>query len=161
MNIRFLIPWVALLGLIAAGGCSKAYETTVATNSYAPVDFPAFHTFAHSGMKDRGLEIPASDNKSPLRTRVKEMVNEQLVAKGLRQVGLEESPDMLVHLVYGVYDADKYRESVLTVNLAESSQKKPVWRAVIRQRVGASLEKNFEMVQKGLAKAFKDYPQSK
>jgi len=160
MNIRFLILWMAV-GLLAAGGCSKAYETTVVTNSYSSADFSAFHTFAHSGMKDRGLEIPASDNKSPLRTRVKEMVNEQLVAKGLRQVGLEDSPDLLVHLVFGVYDADKLRESILTVNLAESSQKKPVWRAVIREKAGDNLEKNFEMINKGLAKAFKDYPPAK
>jgi hypothetical protein len=158
MNIRFLIPWVALLGLIAAGGCSKAYETTVATNSYASADFSAFHTFAFSGMTDRGLEIPASDNKSPLRARIKEMVNEQLSAKGLRQVALEDNPDLLVHLLFGVYEADKYNESTLVVNLAESSQKKLVWRAVIRETVGTSLEKNFEVVKKGLAKAFKDYP---
>lgn len=160
MNIRFLIPWLAV-GLLAAGGCSKAYETTVATNSYGSPDFSTFHTFAHSGMRDRGLDIPASDNKSPLRTRVKEMVNEQLVAKGLRQVGLEDSPDLLVHLIFGVNEADKYKESALAVSLAESSQKKPVWRAVIRVTVGDSLEKNFEMFKKGLAKAFKDYPQSK
>jgi len=160
MNIRFLILWLAV-GLFTAGGCSKAYETTVVTNSYGSPDFSAFHTFAHSGMRDRGLEIPASDNKSPLRTRVKEMVNEELVAKGLRQVGLEDSPDLLVHLAFGVYEADKYRESALTVNLAESSQKKPVWRAVIREKVGDNLEKNFEMFKKGLAKAFKDYPPAK
>ena len=160
MNVRFLILCLAV-GLLAAGGCSKAYETTVVTNSYGSPDFSAFHTFAHSGMRDRGLEIPASDNKSPLRTRVKEMVNEQLVAKGLRQVGLEDSPDLLVHLAFGVYEADKYRECALTVNLAESAQKKPVWRAVIREKVGDNLEKNFEMFKKGLAKAFKDYPPAK
>lgn len=160
MNFRFLILWMAV-AIFAAGGCSKAYETTVATNSYQSADFSAFHTFAHSGMKDRGLEIPASDNKSPLRTRVKEMVNEQLAAKGLRQVGLEDSPDLLVHLVFGLYDADKFRESILTVNVTESSQKKLLWRAVIREMVGENLEKNFEAVKKGLAKAFKDYPPAK
>lgn len=160
MNIRFLIPWLAL-GLLAAGACSKAYQTTVVTKSYSSGDFSAFHTFAHSGMRDRGLDIPASDNKSPLRTRVKEMVNEELVAKGLRQVNLEDSPDLLVHLVFGMNEADKYQESVLVVNLSESSNKKLVWRAVIRGTVGASLEKNFEMIKKGLAKAFKDYPPAK
>ena len=59
MNVRFLILCLAV-GLLAAGGCSKAYETTVVTNSYGSPDFSAFHTFAHSGMRDRGLEIPAS-----------------------------------------------------------------------------------------------------
>ena len=160
MHIRFLIPWLAL-GLLAAGGCSKAYQIKVLTDSNPSAEFSAFHTFAHSGMTDRGREIAASDNKSPLRVRVKEMVNEQLAAKGLRQVGLEDRPDLLVHLFFGVQDADKYQEATLIVNLAESSQKKLVWRAVIRETVGDNLEKNFEMVDKGVAKAFKDYPPAK
>ncbi|MCM3901862.1 MAG: DUF4136 domain-containing protein, partial [Pyrinomonadaceae bacterium] len=62
---------------------------------------------------------------------------------------------------FGVQDADKYQEATLIVNLAESSEKKLVWRAVIRETVGDSLEKNFEMVNKGVAKAFKDYPPAK
>lgn len=160
MHIRFLILWLAL-GLLAAGGCSKAYEIKVLTDSNPSAEFSAFHTFAHSGMTDRGREIAASDNKSPLRMRVKEMVNEQLAAKGLRQVGLEDRPDLLVHLFFGVQDADKYQEATLIVNLAESSKKKLVWRAVIRETVGDSLEKNFEMVNKGVAKAFEDYPPAK
>jgi len=160
MHIRFLILWLAL-GLLAAGGCSKAYEIKVLTDFNRSAEFSAFHTFAFSGMTDRGREIGASDNKSPLRMRVKEMVNEQLAAKGLRQVGLEDRPDLLVHLFFGVQDADKYQEATLIVNLAESSEKKLVWRAVIRETVGDSLEKNFEMVNKGVAKAFKDYPPAK
>ena len=163
MHIRFLIPWLAL-GLLAAGGCtkSKSYEIEVLTDFNPSAEFSAFHTFAHSGMTDRGIEIAASDNKSPLRMRIKEMVNEQLAAKGLRQVGLEDRPDLLVHLLFGVNDADKkYQEATLIVNLAESSKKKLVWRAVIRETVGDSLEKNFEMVNKGVAKAFKDYPPAK
>lgn len=160
MNIRFLILWLAL-GLLAAGGCSKAYEIKVLTDFNRSAEFSSFHTFAYSGMTDRGLEIGASDNKSPLRMRIKEMVNKQLVAKGLRQVGLEDRPDLLVHLVFGMNDADEYQEATLMVNLAESSKKKMVWQAVITETVGDSLEKNFEMVDKGVAKAFKDYPPAK
>jgi hypothetical protein len=160
MNIRFLIPWLAL-GLLAAGGCSKAYETKVLTDFNQSAEFSAFHTFAFSGMTDRGQEIGPSDNKSPLRMRIKEIVNKQLSAKGLREVGLEGRPDLLVHLLFGVNDADKYKEATLVVNLAESSKKKLVWRAVITETVGDSLEKNFEMVNKGVAKAFKDYPPAK
>ena len=168
MNIRFLILWLAL-GLLAAGGCSKVkkmyedkmYEVKVRTNFEQSADFSSFHTFAHSGMTDRGREIAATDNNSPLRMRIKEIVNKQLVAKELRQVGLEDRPDLLVHLLFGVNDADKYKEATLVVNLAESSKKKRVWQAVITETVGDSLEKNFEMVNKGVAKAFKDYPQAK
>lgn len=160
MNIRFLILWLAL-GLLAAGGCSKAYEIKVLTDFNRSAEFSSFHTFAYSGMTDRGLEIEASDNKSLLRMRIKEIVNKHLVAKGLRQVGLEDRPDLLVHLVFGVNDADEYQEATLMVNLAESSKKKMVWQAVITETVGDDLEKNFEMADKGVAKAFKNYPPAK
>lgn len=168
VNMGLLILWLAL-GLLAAGGCAKlmamyedkSYEIKVRTNFDQSVDFSSFHTFAHSGMTDRGRQIAATDNKSPLRTRVKEIVNKQLVAKELRQVGLEDRPDLLVHLLFGVNEANKYKEATLVVNLAESSQKRRVWQAVIIETVGESLEKNFEMVDKGVAKAFKDYPQAK
>jgi len=139
----------------------------VLTDFNRSAEFSSFHTFAFSGMTDRGQEqeIGASDNKSPLRMRIKEManerVNEQLAAKGLRQVGLEDRPDLLVHLSFGVYDADKYQEATLLVNLAESAKKKMVWQAVIKETLGDSLEKNFEMVNKGVAKAFKGYPPAK
>ena len=61
MNIRFPILWLAL-GLLAAGGCSKLkemyedkrYEVKVRTNFEQSADFSSFHTFAHSGMRDRG-----------------------------------------------------------------------------------------------------------
>ena len=160
MGIRFLILGLAL-GLLAAGGCSKAYEIKVLTDFNRSAEFSAFHTFAFSGMTDRGQEIGASDDTSALRMRIKEIVNKQLAAKGLRQVGLEDHPDLLVHLLFGMYDADKYQEATLMVNLAESSKKKMVWQAVITETVGESSEKNVEMVHKGLAKAFKNYPQAK
>ena len=168
MNIRFLILWLAL-GLLAAGGCSKLkemyedkrYEVKVRTNFEQSADFSSFHTFAHSGMTDRGRKIEATDNNSPLRLRIKEIVNKQLVAKELRQVGLEDRPDLLVHLLLGMNEADKYQEATLVVNLVESSEKKRVWQAVITETVGDNLEKNFEMINKGAAEAFQDYPQAK
>jgi hypothetical protein len=160
INIRFLIASLAL-GLLAVGGCSKANEIKVGTDFNRSLEFSSFHTFAHSGMTDRGIEIGASDNKSPLRNRIKEMVNEQLAVKRLRQVGLEDHPDLLVHLAFAVNEADKFKVATLLVNLAESSKKKMVWRAVITVTMGDSLEKNFDMVNKGVAKAFIDYPPAK
>ncbi|HKC93479.1 MAG TPA: DUF4136 domain-containing protein [Nitrospira sp.] len=159
MHIRFLIAWVAL-GLLAVGGCAGPDDIKVHTDFSPSAEFSAFHTFAFSGMTDRGRKIGASD-KSPLRMRVKAMVDKQLAAKGLREVGLEDHPDLLVHVLFGVNEADKYQEATLVVNLAESSEKKLVWRAVISERVGDNLEKNFEMVNKGVTKAFNDYPPAK
>jgi hypothetical protein len=193
MNSRFLISWLAL-GLLAAVGCTGP---KVITDFDPSVEFSAFRTFAFSGMTDRGYESGESDN-SPLRGRIKEMVDEQLAAKGLRQVSLEDRPDLLVHLFFGVKDEQRVQntgmkpglygrrvetyayhdggwtpvkssrvttyedhEGTLIVDLADSSKKALVWRAVIREVLGDSLEKNFEMANKGIAEAFKDYPSAK
>ena len=168
MSIKFLVLWLPLV-LLVPEGCAKVkqmyedkrYEVKVRTNSEPSADFSSFLTFAHSGMTDRGRKIAPTDNKSPLRMRIKEIVNRQLVAKGLRQVELEDGPNLLVNLLFGIQDADRFQEATLVVNLAESSEKKRVWQAVITETIGENLEKNFEMIDKGVAKAFKDYPQAK
>jgi len=85
MNIRFLIACLAL-GLLAAGGCAGP---KVITDFDPSAEFSAFRTYAFSGITDRGEEIGPSNN-SPLRGRLKEMVDEQLTAKGVRQVSLED-----------------------------------------------------------------------
>jgi hypothetical protein len=52
-------------------------------------------------------------------------------------------------------------EGTLIVDLAESSNEKLVWRAVIRAVLEDNLEKNFELAHEGIAKAFQDYPPAK
>jgi Domain of unknown function (DUF4136) len=202
MNIRFLIAWLAL-GLLAAGGCAAGPK--VVTDFDPSVEFSAFHTFAFSGMTDRGREIDVSDH-SPLRMRVKAMVDEQLAAKGVRQISFEDRPDLLVHIFFGVMDQQRVEstgmtpgvfgrgygwgpaysgrvttyeyhdgawtlakgvstyedhEGTLIVDLAESSRKELVWRAVIRAVLGDNLEENFKLANKGISEAFKDYPSAK
>ena len=212
MNIRLLIAGLAL-GLLAAGGCAAGPK--VITDFDPSAEFSAFHTFAFSGITDRGREIGVSDN-SPLRGRIKGMIDEQLAAKGFRQVSVEDHPDLLVHIFFGVKDkqhvqstgmtpgpygpgygwgpgyygrglgyygrpVETYeyhdgewdrvnssrvtihedREGTLIVDLAESSKKSLVWRAVIMAVLGDNLEKNFEMANKGVAEAFKSYPPAK
>ena len=100
MNIRFLIALLAL-GLLVAGGCTAGPK--VITDFDPSVEFSAFHTFAFSGITDRGREIGPSDH-SPLRGRIKQMIDEQLAARGVRQVSLEDHPDLLVHIFFGVMD---------------------------------------------------------
>jgi hypothetical protein len=194
MNIRFLIACLAL-GLLAAGGCAAGPK--VVTDFDPSVEFSAFHTFAFSGITDRGREIGVSDH-SPLRGRIKQMIDEQLAAKGLRQVSLEDHPDLLVHIFFGVMDersvkstsrmpgffgrqvqAYEYHdggwtpikttrvithddhEGALIVDLAQSSKKALVGRAVIRAVLGDNMEENFKLANKGIAEAFKDYPSAK
>ena len=185
MNVRFLIPWLAL-GLLAAGGCAGP---KVLTDFDPSAEFSAFRTFAFSGLTDRD-QGGVLDN-SLLRKRIEEMVGRQLTAKGLRQVGVEDRSDLLVHFWVGVKDKQRvestgptggaygggygwragyygggvttyeYQEGTLIVDLAESSKKELVWRATIVGTLQGSAEKNLEMAQKGVAEAFEDYPPAK
>ena len=219
MSIRFLISCLAL-GLLAAGGCAEWPK--VVTDFDSSAEFSAFHTFAFSGITDRGKEVGPSDN-SPLRGRIKEMVDEQLAAKGLpaSQHGGPSRPAGTHFLwregqatcpeywhdagplwsrvrvgarllregggyngmgpgyygrpveTYEYHDGEwdrvnsnrvttyEDRVGTLIVDLAASSKKELVWRAVIKAALGDNLEKNFEMANKGVAKAFKDYPPGK
>lgn len=191
MNIRLSLAWLAV-GLLATGGCA-AMGPNVVTGSDPSVNFSTFRTFAFWGITDRGHEVGASDS-SPLRGRIKEMIHHEFAAKGVRQVSLNDHPDLLVHLFYGVKDLERLQqtgppsglssqaksytlaegnwvpvvtnkvtasedhEGTLIVDLAESSHKKLVWRAVIKAVLGNSLEKNFDLAQKGITTAFKEYP---
>jgi Domain of unknown function (DUF4136) len=186
MNIKFLIAWLVALGLLVAGGC---VGPKVRTDFDPSAEFSAFRTFAFTGLtdKDQGGVL---DN-SLLRKRIEEMVGQQLTAKGLRQVSLDEHSDLLVHFWVGVKEKQRvestgvvggasagrygwrtgyygggvttyeYQEGTLIVDLAESSKKELVWRATIVGTLGESQEKNIEMANIGVAKAFEDYPPAK
>ena len=185
MNIRFLIASLAL-GLLAVGGCTGP---KVITDFDLSAEFSAFRTFAFTGLTDRD-QGGVLDN-SLLRKRIEEIVGRQLTAKGLRQVGVEDRSDLLVHFWVGMKDKQRvestgmtagpyggrygrgpgyygggvttyeYEEGTLIVDLAESSKKELVWRATIVAILQGSQEKNFELVNKGVAKAFEDYPPAK
>ena len=186
MNIRFLIACLAL-GLLAIGGCTGP---KVITDFDPSAEFSAFRTFVFTGLKARGDEVGVLDN-SLLRKRIEAMVGQQLTAKGLRQVGVEDRSDLLVHFWVGVKDEQRvestdmaggpyggrygtgtgyyggsvityeYEEGTLIVDLAESSKKELVWRATIVAILRGSPEENLELVNKGVAKAFEAYPPAK
>jgi hypothetical protein len=189
MNMRFLIVWLAL-GLLAAGGCAGP---KVLTDFDPSAEFSAFRTYAFAGLTDRD-QGGVLDN-SLMRKRIEEIVGRQLTAKGLRQVGLEDRSDLLVHFWVGVKDKQRiestgmtggahagvyggrygwgpgyygdgvttyeYQEGTLIVDLAESSKKELVWRATIVGTLEDRPEKNLEMANKGVARAFEDYPPAK
>jgi hypothetical protein len=184
MSIRFLIAGLAL-GLLAAGGCAGP---KVITDFDPSAEFSAFHTFAFTGLTDRD-QGGVLDN-TLLRKRIEEIVGQQLTAKGLRQVGVEDRSDLLVHFWVRVKDKQRvestgmtagpyggryggagyygggvttyeYEEGTLIVDLAESSKKELVWRATIVAILRGSPEENLELVNKGVAKAFEAYPPAK
>jgi hypothetical protein len=109
MNIRFLIAGLAL-GLLTAGGCAAGPK--VITDFDPSAEFSAFHTFAFSGMTDRD-QGGVLDN-SLMRKRIEEIVGRQLAAKGLRQVGVEDRSDLLVHFWVGVKDKQRVESTGMT-----------------------------------------------
>lgn len=184
-----------MLWLLAAGGCAEGPK--VVTDVDPSAKFPAYRTFAFSGMTDRGREVGPSD-MSRLGRRLQDLVDIQLAGKGLRQVGVEDHPDLLVHLFIGVRDrlregvpprriggyvgtttyayhegawtkvpaggggaADEEHEGALIVDLTEASNNKLVWRAKVTAVLEDSVEKNFDLASKGIAKAFEAYPPAK
>ena len=183
MNTRLLIAGLALgLGLLAAGGC---VGPKVLTDFDPSAEFSSFRTYAFAGMTDRD-QGGVLDN-SLMRKRIEEMVGRQLTAKGLREVGVDERSDLLVHFWVGVKDKQRvestgmaggayggrygwgggyyggvttydYQEGTLIVDLAESSKKELVWRATIVGTLQDSREENLEMANEGVIKAFEAYP---
>jgi len=108
MNLRFLTAWL-VLGLLAAGGCAGP---KVLTDFDSSAEFSAFRTFAFAGLTDRD-QGGVLDN-SLLRKRIEEMVGQQLAAKELRKVSVDDHPDLLVHFWVGVKD----KQSVQSTGMA-------------------------------------------
>jgi Domain of unknown function (DUF4136) len=175
MHIKFLIMWLTLT-LFTAGGC---VGPEVRTDFDSSAEFSAFRTFAFTGLTDRD-QGGVLDN-SLLRKRIEEMVRQQMKAKGLRQVGLEEHPDLQVHFWVGVKEKERvestgpmmgpygargyggvttyeYKEGTLIIDLMTPPKNDLVWRGSIVGILSNSKEENMQMVNKGIVKAFKDYP---
>jgi Domain of unknown function (DUF4136) len=185
MKNIFLLASLAL-GMVVSAGCEGA---RVLTDFDPSAEFSSFRTFAFAGLTDRD-QGGVLDN-SLMRKRIETMVGQQLTAKGLRQVGLEDRPNLLVHLwvsvkdkqvvqstgmgggpyyrgrygwgagYYGGVTTYDYKEGTLIVDLAESAKKELVWRATIVETLRDTPEKNLEMASKGVAKAFENYPPAK
>ena len=95
----------ALLVLVVILGAWGCMGPKVRTDFDPAADFTTFRTYAFAGLTD--LNQGGVLNNSLLRKRLEQMVGEQLSSKGLRQVGLDEHPDLRVH--YWVIIKDKQR----------------------------------------------------
>ena len=181
MHLRFLIMWLTLL---TAGGC---VGPAVRTDYDSSAEFSAFRTFAFTGLRDR--DQGGVFNNSLLRKQIEDMVHQQMTAKGLRQVDLDEHPDLLVHFLVGVKQKERvestgpmmgpyavpsagpsampgsgtfttynYEEGTLMIDLMTPPKNDVVWRGSIVGILSNAKEENVQMVNKGIVKAFEDYP---
>jgi len=83
---------LTLVVILVAWGCTGP---KVRTDFDPAADFTTFRAYAFAGMTD--LNQGGVLDNSLIRKRLEQMVGQQLSSKGLRQVGLEEQPDLLVH----------------------------------------------------------------
>jgi hypothetical protein len=85
----------SLLVLVVFLGVWGCMGPKVRTDFDPAADFTTFRTYAFAGLTD--LNQGGVLNNSLIRKRLEQMVGEQLSNKGLRQVGLDEHPDLQVH----------------------------------------------------------------
>lgn len=181
-----------LLGLVllATVGCTGP---NVRTDFDPSAEFTTFKTYAFGGLTDVN-QGGVLDN-SLMQKRLEHMVDQQLAAKGLQQMSLDQHPDLLVHYWIGVKDKQRvestgpavgaygvrgarggygwgagygggvttyeYKEGTLVIDLVESAKKELVWRATIVGTLEDTTDKNLELANQGITKAFQDYPPGK
>jgi len=176
---------VVVLLITALLGCGGCVGPDVRTDFDPSAKFAQFKTYAFAGLTDMN-KGGVLDN-SLLRKRLEHMVTQQLAMKGLRQVSLEQHPDLLVHYWVGVVEKERvestgpapgagvwrggygyrnvttyeYKEGTLVVDLVEAGKKELVWRATVVETLRDSADKNMEVANEGIAKAFQDYPPGK
>src|SRR5215472_2891465 len=181
MHLRVLIMWLTLT-VLTAEGCGGP---DVRTDFDSSADFSAYRTFAFMGLKDRDQSGVLDHLLSW--TRLEEMVRQQMTAKGLRQVGLDEHPDLLVRVWGGVKEKElvqstgsmvgpyagpsgarryeeggvttyKFKEGTLSIDLMAPPKNELVWRGSIVGLLSNVQEENMQMANQGIIKAFEDYP---
>jgi Domain of unknown function (DUF4136) len=101
---------VLLLGLWA---CTSF---KVQTDHDSTADFSAFQTFAFAGLAD--VNKGSIYDNSLTQKRIESAVVRELTAKGLRQVGINEQADLLVHYWVNVQDKQRLESGGTSVGVA-------------------------------------------
>ena len=98
--------WCTTLCLVMVLFCAQACTTIDVKTDFDPsADFTRFHTFAFAGLTDI-TKTGLLDN-SLTRKRIEAGVSRELTKKGLREVKMDEHPDLLVHYWLGTKDKQR------------------------------------------------------
>ena len=161
--------WAVLLlapMLFAAG----AFAQKVATDYDRSADFTKYKTYSWAESKN-----PA---QNPLwDARIKEQIEEQLAAKGLRKVegpaditiayngNLRENTSLQGfgtggRWVGGSFSVNKVTETegTLIVDVADNTSRQLVWRGVVTETASKKSDKNIAKLEKAIGKLFKEFP---
>lgn len=98
--------WRTTLCLAMVLFCAQACTTIDVKTDFDPsADFTRFHTFAFAGLTDI-TKTGLLDN-SLARKRIEAAVSRELTKKGLREVKMDDRPDLLVHYWLGTKDKQR------------------------------------------------------
>ncbi len=184
VNIRSGVLLLCLL--TAIGGCSSSMQVNY---DYDPTtDFQAYETYrwVERPQTPEGDARTAVMNDPLIEQRVRQAVNAQLLAKGLRQES--DNPDLLVLYHLGLedkvdvtdwgysyddnmrgyqdreIDAFEYKEGTLIVDLIDRSSEVLIWRGTARDAVeekNRAPEKGEKKINEAVTKIFAAYPPGK
>ncbi len=172
--------------LVAAFVLLWAGCATNTRNDFDPnVDFSRYHTFGF--LEGREIEKTGLLDNSLVRRRVEGLIARQLEARGLRQVPIDQSPDLAVLYWVGVKDKQEistvpragyvdpmwggrwgpvyndvvvtnYREGTLIIDLLDAGTKDLVWRTYLVRALSDDPDRNLRGADKDLEKAFAEFP---
>ena len=184
MNRQWILSLVVMLPL----GLHACASIDVKTDYDPEADFTTFKSFAFAGLTETN-KGGIFDN-SLTRKRIESAVGRELTGKGLRQVGLDQHPDLLVHYWIGIQEKQRvettgpaggygwrggygpapgystvrtyeYKEGTLILDLVEPARNELVWRAKMVANLEDATQENVELAHKAIAKAFEQYPPTK
>jgi Domain of unknown function (DUF4136) len=104
--------WLVLFA-VCLSACN-AFQ--VQTDHDATADFSAFKTFAFGGPSD--MNKGGIYDNSLMQKRIESAVGRELTTKGLRQVGVDDHPDLLVHHWVNVQDKQRLESGGTSVGVA-------------------------------------------
>ncbi len=176
--------WKWSLLILTLSACASIGN--VKTDFDDKADFHKYKTYAFVESKE--LNGTGVLSNSIIRQRVETLLRENLEARGLQQVTIDQNPDLAVQYWVGVQDKQEvanlatgpsfygsyhyghwgttydryvtldYKEGTLIVDLIDRLSKDLVWRAYLVQTLEDDKDKNLENARKSLKKAFENYP---
>src|SRR5215510_11732346 len=116
MEISMKLQYTNGMLMLLALGLWACTSFNVQTDHDATADFSTFKTFAFAGLAD--VNKGGIYDNSLTQKRIESAVARELTAKGLRQVGLDEPSDLLVHYWINVQDKQRLESGGTSVGVA-------------------------------------------
>jgi hypothetical protein len=181
-RVRRLIETALLIVTLAFSSTPARAKTNIDLNPN--LDFTKYKTFAFIGGVEHLAMMQVNPNQ--LRDTIHDSVTRGLTQRGLKEVGREQNPDLVVRYLaesnsqlnyagddnWGGYDkftADWWslqytlwftsttREGSLMIDLIDAKRRDLAWRLFLQEKI-LNVDKAPEKIQKEIAKGFESFP---